>query len=251
VLTIFNRGRNNRGQPEIGVHAYSVSTNQGIYMQADLKNRRLDVAIPRLTADSSVPGFRFNIPGREGQDASYVQAKCGTGSWTSSASITLGNRSATGQITDRQVIDTPRYTEPCKGKPGGKQQGGGNNGGGGGGNNASSPRLRGLRVGGPDAISRRGVWKFNVRVRNKGNATMRKVRITTTGRWVKKRTTRVAKLRKGSTRWYRVRVGLTGSAPPGRTTVVRFKVNGSGVRARTIGRRVLILFPGGEVEGRG
>ncbi len=252
VLTIFNRGRNNKGQPEIGVHAYSISTNQGIYMQAALKNRKLEVAIPRLTADSSVPGFRFNIPGGNGQDPAYVQAKCATGSWVSRASITLANRSATGQTTDRQVIDTPKYTEACKGRKGGKKQGGGGgNGGEGGGSQGASPRLRGLRVGGPTAISRRGVWKFNVRVRNKGAATMRKVRITTTGRWVKKRTHKVAKLRKGSTRWYPVRVSLVGGAPSGGTTVVKFKVNGSGVRARTVTRRVLILYPGGEVEGRG
>lgn len=102
-ITIFNGGKNSNGGGVLLIHAYSASTNAAVHMTGSIINGNLNVAIPRLTADSATTTFTLNIPGDLGQTQPYAQASCSTGNYRTDATFS----SATAAIPVRFRTSRP------------------------------------------------------------------------------------------------------------------------------------------------
>ena len=96
--------------------AWSDQTNAGVYAEGVLKsNGTMRIAMPRLTADSSVTSLQLEIPGRavsgtyggvgsyslkKGLDAGFVRVKCRQNAkLTFGSGFELGSRNAAGNAT--------------------------------------------------------------------------------------------------------------------------------------------------------
>ena len=215
--------------PKIKISGYSKQTGAGIYMEGVLRNGVLDVAIPVLSLDSAVGDFNLNIPGnnspfanRRGKDRSYVQAKCPAGSWTTNARFTLGSRDTAGNPTSPEtVVNAPAARTACKGANG-------------------RARFGNITVKGSKKIRRGKSAVYRVTLRNTGTNTAKGVRIGVNGKWIKRRSQRVAKLPAGSARTFKVRVRLTRKAKRGKTTRVKFRASALRINARTKAVRVRV-----------
>ena len=164
-LTIFNGGVDSSGGGILAIHAYSASTNAGIFMTGAIQNGTLDVLIPRLTADSATSTFTLNIPGTQGQDKGYAEATCKTGTYTSSATLTLGNRSSGGVVSNETSLNTPAEDTTCTGL-------------------AGSAKLNKVVVSGPKKVKKGKKATYKVKITNNGTATAKGVRLKVSGKGV-------------------------------------------------------------------
>lgn len=164
-LTIFNGGVDSSGGGVLAIHAYSASTNAGIFMSGAIQNGTLDVLIPRLTADSATSTFTLNIPGTQGQDKGYAEATCKTGTYTSSATLTLGNRSSGGVVSNETSLNTPAEDTTCTGL-------------------AGSAKLNKVVVSGPKKVKKGKKATYKVKITNNGTATAKGVRLKVSGKGV-------------------------------------------------------------------
>ena len=207
-ITIFNGGRNSSGGGILGIHAYSASTNAGIFMTGAIRNGVLDVLIPRLTADSSTSTFTLSIPGSQGQDKGYAEATCSTGTYDTSAVFTLGKRDAAGNVSGQSVLNTTPTSQTCVGNKGRAQ-------------------FKRLGVKGPKKVRNGRKAKFKVTITNRGTATARNVRVKAFGQGKGfKKARNVAAGRRTSV-WVKTKVkGRKGSR-----AVVKFKATANGAKA--------------------
>jgi hypothetical protein len=211
VTVNFNGGRDNKGRPVQIVHGYSAQNNHGIYIRAVQKNNALIMDIPRLTADSAVPAFISRIPGEMGQDPDYLQIACPGKGWTSSAVVTIANRSDVGEISNREELDTPPYTQPCSGK-------------------AGKAKIGSVKVKPKGKTKANKVSKFKVTVKNKGTATAKNVKLTPKGK-AKGITRNVSNIAPGKTKNYTVKAVVKGKK--GKKVTVKIKADASKANART------------------
>ena len=210
VITVFNGGANNQGGGIMAIHAYSAFTNHGIFMSGELKNGELSVDIPRLTADSSVPSYTYDIPGVAGQTKDYVQATCKTGTWTTSAEITLGKRNEQGQVSDEEVLDTPEQNQACTGA-------------------AGKPKLKVTKVKAKGKVKANKKGTFKVTVKNSGTATAKKVKLT--GKGAASGSSGVGNLAPGKTKTYTKKFKVKGKK--GKKVTVKVQAKGSNSNAST------------------
>lgn len=173
VLIAFNAGRTAQGQPRLKIYGYSKFTNVGILMDGVLRGRVLDIAVPVLSNDSAVKYFELEFPGPvlnrpdidinvRGLDPNYVQARCASSPLRTNASFELGERTYPGgqPIGPTTTVVSPETTQNCNGL-------------------AGNPRLRAVRVAGPNVVRRGRPAVFRVVVRNTGTAPARNVVVTT------------------------------------------------------------------------
>ncbi len=201
VMVIFNGGRNPDGSPRIKVYGFSAALATGIYLEGTLKGNILLVDIAQLPVDSAVGRFDLNIPGasspfanRRGRDPDFVRATCSSGSWTGSASFTLGTRDTAGNATgEDSTVESNSVTKPCTGAVG-------------------RPRLRIARVSRTrgSRSSRKAI--YTVTVRNTGTASASGFQLKTRGRRFNG-TARIASIAPGASRRVRVGVRRAGSPP--------------------------------------
>lgn len=231
-LVIFNAGRDDDGNAQMKIYAYSGRTHYGILMHGSLTPKGIqDVFIPVLSADSATSEFTLSIPGPgievetgsgatqtvKGLDPNYARARCSTGTWTTRGTFTLGERSFPGgtDTSPSTIVEATPYTTACKGL-------------------AGHPRLAGAKAVGPKRL-RRGARKvFKVKVRNKGTATAKvvKIKASGSGRGQKK----AFKIQPGGTRWTRVPVRITGRKGSAARIVFRLVTKGSATKAVARGR---------------
>lgn len=199
VLIVFNGGRNAQGRPVIKIYGYSKATSAGIYMESPLEaDGTLSVDVPRLTGDAGVGRFDLNIPGSTpirynyksvpesvGQDRNYAQAKCSTGSWTVDTEFTLGYRDPNGNPSDSSsgiivppaqpdpnvLLDSPRLTLPCVGKPGKPAP--------------AKAKIGKVTVKGAGKAKRGKKVTYRVTVRNTGGAAAKGVKVVAKGKGAK------------------------------------------------------------------
>lgn len=115
TVVIFYGGLSGKNV-KIKFSAWSGDTNAGVYAEGILKpNGQMKIAMPVLTADSSVTSLNLAIPGtgvngafnngtpyslKKGLDAGFVKVKCRQGQNLKFAStFTLGSRNSLGQPT--------------------------------------------------------------------------------------------------------------------------------------------------------
>ncbi|MFA9400147.1 MAG: CARDB domain-containing protein [Acidobacteriota bacterium] len=210
VTVNFNGGRDNKGRPIQIVHGYSAQTNTGIYIRAVQKNNALIMDIPRLTADSAVPAFISRIPGEMGQDPDYLQIACPGKGWTSSAVVTIANRDTVGEISGRENLDTPPYTQPCSGK-------------------AGKAKFGSVDVKAKGKVKANKKGKFEVTVKNNGIATARNVKLTAKG--AGKGSAKVKNIAPGKSRTFNLKAKVKGRK--GKKATVKVKVTAKKTSART------------------
>lgn len=131
ILVAFNAGKNGKGQPKIKIYGYSKDTGVGVLMQATLKGRSLNIAIPVLSFDSAVGEFRLAIPGpvlnradigvkTKGKNPRYVVASCPRSPLVTNSTFFLGERNpSTGQpTTPTTKVKSKKFTQKCVGRRG-------------------------------------------------------------------------------------------------------------------------------------
>jgi len=204
VLTIFANGKASDGSGKLAIHAYSASTNQGIYMTGAIsKDGILDVAIPRLTADSATTDFTLNIPGQIGKDPTYAQASCSTGKYTSNADFTLGNRDAAGTVSNSETITTDPVTTDCNGL-------------------AGKAQFASLKIKAPKKVKNGKKGVFKVTVKNKGTATSKKGTVKASGAGKGKAS--LPAIKPGASKTIKVKAKVKGKK--GKKVTVKFKASG-------------------------
>jgi len=214
VLTAFNGGTNDQGEPQIFIQGYSatvVAGGHGIPMNATLhKDGSLDVGVPPLAANSAVSTFTLELPGTQGKDQSYSQAKCpGTG-WDVSAVLTLGAYNPnTGQYDNVQDLTSASQNVPCTGAAGKGA--------------FSTPKVKG-----PKSVKKGKKGTFKVTVKNSGTATASGVKVAASGKGAKGSGS-TGKIAPGASKTITVKVKFTKSG----TSKVKFKATAKGVAAKT------------------
>jgi len=203
-LTIFNGGVDSSGGGVLAIHAYSASTNAGIFMSGAIQNGTLDVLIPRLTADSATSTFTLNIPGTQGQDKGYAEATCKTGTYTSSATLTLGNRSSGGVVSNETSLTTDPTTTDCVGL-------------------AGKAKLS-AKVKGPAKVKSGKKGTFKVTLKNTGTASAKSVKVKASGGG--KGSASGGTIKPGTSKTVKVKVKVTGKK--GKKVTVKFKTTASG-----------------------
>ncbi|MGA7434186.1 MAG: hypothetical protein WBW44_01055 [Solirubrobacterales bacterium] len=212
VLVIFNGGTNASGQPKLKIYGYSAQTTVGIYMEGALVNGTLEVAIPQLTADSATAEFNLNIPGtdspfanRHGVDKTYVQAKCSTGTWLTSASFELGSRDAANNpTTPTETVIAPETSQDCVA------------------NQTGSSKLK-VSVKGPSKVKKGKKGTFKVKVKNTTSNTT-KIKVKASGKGAKGSSS--AKIAAGKTKTIKVKVKFSKKGK----SKVTFKATGGGAK---------------------
>jgi hypothetical protein len=215
VITVFNGGTDSEGRGVITIHAYSASTNTGIYMRGVLKQGVLQIDVPRLTADSSVSNLDVNIPGNQGQTANYFQTKCSQGQWKTNASMLLAYRDANNVQTGDEIVNTNVQTTACVA-------------------NAGKAKFGKVKVKGPKKVKANRKAKFRVTVKNNGTATARKVKLTAKG--AAKGKAKGKNIAPGKKRTFTLKAKVKGKK--GRKATVKVKVNAKGTKARVGKTRV-------------
>jgi hypothetical protein len=219
-LVVFNGGRTGNGLPKVKIYGYSKGTGAGIYMEGVLRGGNLTISIPVLTFDSAVGDFNLNIPGtnnpnanRRGKDRTYVQTKCSSGTWQTTARFTLGTRDTAGNPTslDSTVV-APTDTTNCVGLNG-------------------RANLKVQKVKGPKKLKRGQTKAYRVRVKNRGTRVAQGMNIAVRGKWVKNRKQRVGKLAPGQAKTFKVRAGINRKAKKGKRTVIKFRTNAKQTKA--------------------
>ncbi|MGK2954102.1 MAG: hypothetical protein ACSLFI_00265, partial [Solirubrobacterales bacterium] len=167
VLIIFNGGKNTEGNARIKIYGYSAGTAAGVYMDGVLEdNGDLRVKIPVLSFDSGTGRYDLNIPGsnvaeenRRGVDKNYVQAKCSTGVWHTSAEFTLGTRDTAGNPTSADYVAEAETTQECKGVV------------------TEKGKYGSVKVKGPSSVKKgkKGSYKVTLKNSGKGSITSAKV----------------------------------------------------------------------------
>jgi CARDB len=198
IQTIFNGGGG-----KIVIQAYSASTNHGIYLSGEIKNGHLTLAVPRLTADSAVYFSQLNIPGAIGQDKSFVQATCDTGSFTSSAAITLGKRDEAGTISNQLSLTSAPKTTSCTGL-------------------AGSAKFGNLKIKAPSKVKNGKKGSFKVTVTNKGTASSKKGTVKASG--AGKGSASLPVIKPGAKKTVTVKAKVKGKK--GKKVTVKFKASG-------------------------
>ncbi|MBK8295367.1 MAG: hypothetical protein IPK93_11625 [Solirubrobacterales bacterium] len=122
-LVIFNGGTDSNGNPKLLIHGYSATVipgGFGIIMQGTLLDGVLDVAVPKLAADSAVTEFKFDLPGKQGKDPAYAQASCSTGLYRFSGVFTLADSDPnSGTYINKSALTTNTTTQKCVGSDSG------------------------------------------------------------------------------------------------------------------------------------
>lgn len=216
VITIFNGGKTSDGSGILSIQAYSASTNHGIFMSGALKNGKLDVSIPRLTGDSSVPALQLNIPGDIGQTKSYAQATCSSGSWTSSATFDLGNRDAGGNVSNTSTLTSAPKSTPCTGL-------------------AGTAKVNKVSVSGPSKVKKGKKATYKVKITNTGTATAKSVRLKVSGKGLAFNTS-VGSISPSKTRTLNVKV----KAKKKGKVKASFKVTSSNGGGKTVKKTVTV-----------
>ncbi len=165
IITIFNGGTAKDGGGILLIHAYSASTNAAVLMTGSIVDGNLNVAIPRLTADSATTEFNLKIPGDLGQTKSYAQASCSTGNYKTDATFQFGNRSETGAITNQSTMTSAATDQACTGL-------------------AGSAKLNKVAVSGPSKVKKGKKATYKVKMTNNGTATAKGVRLKVSGKGV-------------------------------------------------------------------
>lgn len=226
VLVAFNAGKNRQGQPKLKIYGYSKQTTVGILMNATLRGRVLDIAVPVLSSDSAVGEFKLEMPGprlqrpelsldTRGLNPYYVQALCSSSPLVTDATFELGERDvSTGQPTSSTVtVNAPETTQNCTGLTG-------------------RPKLTGARAKGPKRLVRARKATFFVTVKNAGTATARsvKVRVSGGGRGFIK----AANIQPRSAKTIRVKVRPT--TRKGRVARLVFTISAGSSRTKAVAR---------------
>ena len=224
ILTVFNGGNDNAGNPILLIHGYSASVlpgGHGVPMKGVLRGGVLDVSVPTLAANSAVSEFVFNLPGSVGQDPRYAQSTCSSGQWVSNAVLSLGVQNPnTGQY-DTEDFTTPRQTQECVGV----------NTGGGAKGALTKPKVKGAKR------AKSGQRKtYRVAVKNFGKRAVTGVKIVTRGKGVKAGAKKIRKIRPGQTVRTKVRMKFTRKGK----IKVRVTANAKGVKAKTTVMRVRV-----------
>jgi len=222
VLIGFNAGRTSNGQPKLKIYGYSKQTTVGILMNATLRGRVLDLAIPVLSSDSAVGEFKLEIPGPalnrpdldinvRGLNQTYVQARCASSPLVSNAVFQMGQRDvSTGQPTSPTVtVNAPQTTQACNGL-------------------AGRARLAQATVRGPKRMVRGRPGLFRIRVKNAGTATAKNVRVRVQGRG--RGTARTANIGPQKWRTFRVRARAIGRKGSVARMVFRVTANGTAIQ---------------------
>lgn len=131
ILIAFNAGKTRKGQPKVKIYGYSKDTGVGVLMQATLKGRSLNIAIPVLSFDSAVGEFRLQIPGpvlnrpelgikTKGKNKRYVMASCPRSPLVTSSTFFLGQRNpSTGAPTSGTTkVRSKKFKQKCVGRRG-------------------------------------------------------------------------------------------------------------------------------------
>lgn len=222
LLTIFNAGYQN-GRPRIKILGYSSGTGVGIYMEGYLtKDNYLSINIPVLSYDSAIGDFNLNFPGYstatapslKGKNKSYVQAKCSSGSWATSADFTLGTRDTAGEPISPSTFANASVTTPCVGAKG-------------------TSKLGYVKVAGSKKIKAKKAKTYKVTLRNPGTATTKFVKIKVSGFGVVTRTQKVSSLAPGQVKTFNVKAKLNSKAKKGKKVTIKFRASANGVAAKT------------------
>ncbi len=202
-LLAFNAGLDKKGRPVLTIHGFSDTFNFGIFMTGTLIRGVLDVDIPRLTADSSVPGYELDFPGTLGRDPDYARASCPTGDWASNAVITLANRDEVGNFSQIEDLESPRSHSKCTGLVG-------------------SAKFASLKVKAPKKVKSGKKGAFKVTVKNTGTASSKKGQITASG--AGKGSATLPVLKPGVSKTITVKAKVKGKK--GKKVTVKFKASG-------------------------
>lgn len=202
-ITIFNGGTADDGGGILLIHAYSASTNAAVLMTGSIVDGNLNVAIPRITADSATTTFTLNIPGDLGQTASYAQASCSSGDWTTNATFELGNRSETGVVSNQSTLVTPETTQACTGL-------------------AGKAKFASLKIKAPKKVKSGKKGAFKVTVKNTGTASSKKGKITASG--AGKGSATLPAVKPGASKTITVKAKVKGKK--GKKVTVKFKAAG-------------------------
>lgn len=220
VLTIFNGGRDDEGNPILLTHGYSATVvpgGFGIIMVGSLVRGVLDVKIPRLPVNSAVSEFTLDLPGVAGRDPDFSRARCSTGDWTVNAVLTLGQSDPnTGQYVNQSDVTTPANHQSCAGRTG-------------------RGRLGAPRIKGPKRAMKGTRKTYSVTLTNNGTATVKETKITAGGRGAKGRGS-AGRLRPGASKRVKLKVRFT---KPGASRV-RFKLAGMKVKSSSSVYRVRV-----------
>ena len=218
-LVIFNGGSDGNGNPKLLIHGYSstvIPGGFGILMQGTLINGGLDVAVPKLAADSAVTEFKFDLPGKQGKDPAYAQASCSSGIYNFNAIFSLADSDPnSGTYTNRSDITTDPTTQKCVGS---------DTGGGGG----SKADLASPKVSGPKSVKVGKKGTFKVKVKNAGGSTIKGVKVKAKGKGAKGSKS-AGTLKAGKSKKVKVKVKFKKKG----TVKVKFKVSGKGAGATT------------------
>ena len=209
VITVFNGGTDSEGRGVLTIHAYSASTNTGIYMSGVLKEGILQIDIPRLTADSSVPALDVELPGSQGQTPDYFQSKCSKGEWVTNATMLLAYRSSSNAQTGDEIVNTAKQTTACVA-------------------NAGKAKFAKVKVKAKGKTKANKKNKFKVTVKNKGTATAKKVKLI--GKGAAKGKTKGKNVAPGQTKRFTVKFKVKGKK--GKKVKVKVKVNAKNTKAK-------------------
>lgn len=170
VLLAFNGGKNENGDSELRIYAYSKDGATGLYEEAVLRNGILEVAIPQITGDSSTAIFDLNIPGNNlehpewnGVDPRFVKTTCSSGFWDGHPDLTLGKRDTAGNpLGPESVVRTPEFSTTCEGE-------------------AGKGKAGRVTVKGPTKVKKGSRSGFKVTLRNSGTASVSGGKVTLSG----------------------------------------------------------------------
>lgn len=213
ILTVFNGGDDEEGNPVLLIHGFSASVLPGGYgvpMSGALKDGVLEVSVPPLAVHSSVTAFTFDLPGVGGRDPDYVQTKCSTGVWRGNAVLTLHDfNNNTGDYDNVQELVTADTVQSCEGKEG-------------------TARIAPLKIKGPKSVKagKKGVYAVTVKNTGEGRATG--VKISAIGKGASGRANG-GNIAAGSAKKLKVKVKFTKRG----TSKVKFKVTAKGAKPKT------------------
>lgn len=220
ILTIFNGGEDKKGHPIMLIHGYSATAvpgGHGVMMKAVLKNGHLDVAIPTLAANSAVTTFSMDIPSANSKDPKVAQATCPGKSLDGTAVLTLGTYNPdSGQYENLFDLSSNESTNPCHGKRG-------------------HGKFARLKVNGPKRVKKGKKGTYKVRVKNRGTATIKRLKVVAKGKGAKGKRS-AGKLAPGDSKTIRVKVKFTKKGK----SKVKFKATGKGAKAKTKNVRVKV-----------
>ncbi len=202
-LLAFNAGIDDQGRPIVNIHGYSAATNFGVFMTGTLIDGVLDVKIPRLTADTSVPAYKLDFPGTLGRDPDYARASCPTGDWSSNAVITLAKRNEAGAFSESEDLTSPVTHVACSGI-------------------AGSAKFARLKLKGPRKVKSGKKGTFKVTVSNTGTASSKKGKITASG--AGKGSATLPAVKPGASKTITVKAKVKGKK--GKKVTVKFKAAG-------------------------